>query len=101
MSSHGGLTAELVIPENLESNYYFVSAYPYNIGTCYDTNDSMPGTPFCGTRVPCNTDTPPSLPTDPLMRPTLLTADRFGTSMRNLRSDGGWRWFDLIGQLCN
>lgn len=29
MSSHGGFTAELVLPENSGPDGYFVSAYPY------------------------------------------------------------------------
>ena len=38
MSSRGAFAADLVIPEEVKPGDYFVSAYPYNIDTCFDTN---------------------------------------------------------------
>lgn len=38
MSSRGAFAVDLVIPEEVKPGDYFVSAYPYNIDTCFDTN---------------------------------------------------------------
>lgn len=38
MSSAGAFEAELVIPEDAEPGDYFVSAIPYDIDNCFDTN---------------------------------------------------------------